>query len=1273
MRTTQPRANRDSTATFGDPVESGPLARRVQVLASEDTEAVPSTTSRFVLREALGRGGMGVVYRAYDAELGLDVALKALNDLGSDGRSWLKAEFRSLAGIVHPNLVQLHELVMDDQRCFFTMELVRGLDLVEFFLTRSEHGGHATTHADWLHLARESARQLAHALASLHRAGKLHRDVKPSNVLVTDSGRVVLLDFGLVEPIPTAFDTTQGRRLIAGTLAYMSPEQALGQRLTAASDWYGFGVTLFEALTGRLPIDGEPHIIYAAKREQPGARPSRFLDGIPEDLDLLVARLLDPDPLQRPGEQEILATLGGGSVQGIVSLPPSKLERARAPFLGRENELGLLADAWQAALNGESIVFSVSGPSGIGKSELIRRFVEHASVAQAGMVLCGRCHPQESLPFNAIDGVIDDLATNLSRLSLPELDAIRPPGLDALVRLFPTLARVPSFLPLEPAPVRDRATPELRKAAFVALKSLLVQLARFKVPLLWLDDLQWADVDSAALLRELLGGAERPPLLVLLSQRAEDLEQSAVMRSLAARESRGSQAAIRQLSLEPLSKQDSFSLIRELLPAELPTAEERLAELYQEAGGFPFFLCELGRYYKSADLTTDDASLRVESMLEHRTAQLPADARRVLELVSVAGEPLEQRVVLRAAGLAPASLLLFRTLEQLSFVRTVAGNERLTEIYHHRVRDHLLEGMSAALRREHHLALANGLLQASKPNLQSVVEHAERGGDTAAVIRYIVPAARQAADAFAFARAANLYRRALALGVKDMDEVELRTQLGSALANAGLGREAGETYEEAASVLAERGGRDDGRLLSLRRRASEQFLQSGHDALAVHALKAVLSGHDLRFPKDRAQALRWAMGLKVKTFVRSLDVEMRPESEVPAWQLERFDALWSVTMRICMVNHVQTGYLAVRCLEAALEIREPSRFVLALSLEAAALCMVPMAMFQNRAEVMLQRAEKLAGEFGGDYHRALMLSGMGAREWLRGAFAPSVRYMDEATELVSRAVQGVSWEHALFDNWAFSALALQGRFRELARRCELALAQGEQRDDRYQARNASLGESVFAWLSLDQPAKALELAERAIAWSPKEFTTQHYYHYVCVAHVRLYEGDFAGAHEFSETVWPLLTANMYLWNSMVRDELTQLRGRTALALASRSEGKARQAALKLARACAATLTKNGLTCGAAWALLIEGGAKRIEGKQQDASVLFERATAGFAKAGMQAFEAAARYCSGTIKAGPAGSALRAEALAWFEAEGVRRPERMLWALAAGCAAEAPSH
>lgn len=1244
-------------------VESGPIAKSSSPLADDDAPPPPpKTPARFVLRETLGRGGMGVVYRAYDSDLGLDVALKALSDLSTEGRTWLKAEFRSLAGIVHPNLVQLHELVVDDERCFFTMELVRGLDLIAYFAGHSAQHTPAATTESWLRIVRESGRQLAHALASLHRAGKLHRDVKPSNVLVTESGRVVLLDFGLVEPIATGFDPTQGKRLIAGTLPYMSPEQCWGQRLTAASDWYSFGVTLFEAITGRLPIDGEPASVFAAKRAQPGAHPSRFVEGVPDELDALVARLLDPDPANRPGEQEILATLGGGSVQGIVSLPPSTSERRTAPFRGRDQELQLLESAWQTAAAGKAVVVNVSGPSGIGKSELIRRFLETQGVRSGGLVLSGRCHPQESLPFNALDGVIDDLANSLARLDLAEVEAIRPPDLDALLRVFPTLSRVPSFVPLELAPHRDRATPELRRQAFAALKVLFSKLSKIRVPVLWLDDLQWADVDSVALLRELLRGPERSALLAILSQRADATSGTPVVQLGPIEDS--SDISVQPLQLSPLSDEDGLALIRELLPATATRAESRLRALHQEAGGSPFLLCELGRYFRGLDQSDDASALHVEAMLEHRTAQLPDEARRLLELVSVAGEPVEQRVVLRAAGLEPSQLPLIRTLEQLSFVSTAAGAERLAEIYHHRLRDHLLEGMPVERRQSHHLALAAALLFANRPSLQSVVEHAERGGDTAAVRRYILPAARQAADAFAFARAAALYRRAIELQISDIDETELYTQLGSALANAGHGRESGEAYENAALVLLSQTAPNSQRLHYLRRRAAEQFLQSGHDQQAVKALRDVLAAQGVPFPSARSQALSWALGLRMKSLFKNLEAPTRSEREVPRELTERFDAIWAVTMRLTMVNHTRTSYFSARCLMAALEAREPSRIVLGLSLEAPNVAMVPAAFFQRRADRMLSIAGKLAERTGSAYDRAIALSGRGATEWLRGRWLPSLELMDEASDLIRQSSQGVSWEHALFGMWAMAALAHLGRFKQLAARAHGVLRDAELRDDRYLARNCYLGQSTLAWLAEDRPEWAEDCANKAIGWSPEEYTTQHYHHYLSGAQTLLYVGEGTRAHERTVKEWPLLKQNLFLGAPAVRDELLHLRGRTALAAALSAGGKA-QALWGQVRKDAKALASHGLACSRGWAELLLGAVNLQAGDRSGAQRSLETAREHFRQSDMAAYAQAAAYRLGDLVGGASGDSLRQESLRFFEQQAVKDPQRFLAMLAPG--------
>jgi eukaryotic-like serine/threonine-protein kinase len=1224
---------------------TGSNVRRSLPRRAPDSEPPPKPElpARFALRDPLGRGGMGTVYRVHDTELGVDIALKSLHELGWESRTWLKAEFRSLVDLVHPNLVQLHELFIDDERCFFTMELVRGMDLLGHIERQDPQA------------LRECGRQLALALAAVHRAGKLHRDVKPSNVLVTDSGRVVLLDFGLVEPISAPFENHPSGRIIAGTVQYMSPEQAWGERLSAASDWYSFGATFFEALTGQLPESSLVRDSSTSERKSKERHPSRFKDGIAQDLDELVGRLLSRDPEQRPSEAEILSTLGGTSVKGVVSLPPSPLERQSAPFVGRELELGRLRRAFARAAAGESVVVYLSGASGIGKSELMRRFVEE--LGSSALVLRGRCHPQEAVPFNALDGAIDDLTDKLADLDRERFEALAPPGLDALLRLFPGLARAPALARVEPA-AKDEPPQEVRRRAFSALCELLGRAKPIGVPLLWLDDVQWGDVDSGTLARELLSGPARPPLLAVLTFREEDRDNSATLNALSPE--RGRFVPDEEIQLEPLSVEDGAALIRSLLASVPVGREAKVESLSREAAGSPFLLCEAARYIKAFE--HEAGEIKVQDMLHRRTSDLADDARRVLELVSVAGEPIDQRVLLQAAGLQAAQQPLFRTLEQLSIVRTAAGAPRLAEVYHHRVRDHVLGALSAERRRAYHRSLADALLSVPAPSLQSVIEHYERGGDDLAAKRYVVPAARQAADAFAFARAAALYRRAIELGATELEPAELHVELGRALSSAGRGREAGEAFDQATALLENGPERDEAQILLLRRRAAETFLQSGHDQQAIAALEVVLNAHGVELPKTRGQALRWALALRFKSLFRDLEVEARSAAETPQPLLDRFDALWAVSMRLTMLNHTRTSYFAARCLVDALSAREPSRLVLGLSLEAPNLTMVPSAFFQKRADRMLTLAAELAEGTGKPYDRAIVLAGRAATQWLRGGWRASLDLMDAASELIRRSAQGVSWEHALFDVWAMASLAQLGRYKELARRGHRALREAAERDDRYLGRNCCLGEPSLAWLAEDRADWALEMADRAIAWSPDEYTTQHYHHYLTSAQALLYKGDAAAAHERSVHEWPLLKENFFLGAPCIRDELVQLRARTALAAAAESGTQQRRKLLGLVRSSVKELRSHGLECGRGWAFLLEAGAANLE-RQSSALELTRRAQESFRKVEMRGYEEAARFAEGLLSPGSRGEQLRTQAASWFEAEGVVQPQRFIAMLA----------
>src|SRR5918999_4735496 len=311
-------------------------------------------TKRFRIRRRLGSGGMGIVYEAHDLQTDKIVTLKTLTRAEASHISRFKHEFRSLAGVAHPNLVGLYEFMADGQYWFFTMELVNGVNFLEYVRPgyRARQGESSKTPtlrkgslqpgdemlADYeaetrqldeiivepfeadtgdpypvetslsrsrldLERLRHAIRQLAEGLHGLHETGKLHRDIKPSNVLVTKEGRVVILDFGLVTEV-TGKDLHDSIN-IAGTPDYMSPEQGAQLPISRASDWYSIGVILYQSLTARLPFTGKFFEVMMNKQNFDPPAPSELLGGVPRDLNKLCISLLRRKPEDRPTGKEV--------------------------------------------------------------------------------------------------------------------------------------------------------------------------------------------------------------------------------------------------------------------------------------------------------------------------------------------------------------------------------------------------------------------------------------------------------------------------------------------------------------------------------------------------------------------------------------------------------------------------------------------------------------------------------------------------------------------------------------------------------------------------------------------------------------------------------------------------------------------------------------------------------------------------------------------------------------------------------------------------------
>ena len=430
-------------------------------------------TERYEVLSCLGHGGMGVVYEVFDRERRQLVALKTLLHFNPAALYLFKQEFRTLADVQHANLVHLYELVVGDAgETFFTMELVRGTDFLRYVRKPEaptgsnppatvvslrpageretsrptgpeesrRHHASATGSLAIVTRLRAALRQLVEGVHALHNAGKLHRDIKPSNVLVTQEGRVVLLDFGVATELAgRAGESQGGSGEVVGTARYMAPEQAFDDPPTPASDWYSVGVMLYEALVGRAPFVGTATDVITMKGLMDAPAPAECVEGVPPELDALCRALLLRDATMRPTGVEILRRLGVTRSGGLTSSPVAPVNSETA-LIGRDEHLRALRDAFDATRSGRMITVRLGGGGGMGKSTLVHHILDELVRGDEALVLRGRAYERETVPYKAVDSVIDALSRHLLRLAEAGHALALPEGIGALGAPLPRAA-----------------------------------------------------------------------------------------------------------------------------------------------------------------------------------------------------------------------------------------------------------------------------------------------------------------------------------------------------------------------------------------------------------------------------------------------------------------------------------------------------------------------------------------------------------------------------------------------------------------------------------------------------------------------------------------------------------------------------------------------------------------------------------------------------------------------------------------------------------------
>ncbi|MHB0960540.1 MAG: serine/threonine-protein kinase [Pirellulaceae bacterium] len=1230
--------------------ESATLAVRGDALL--DPCGFPQTR-RFVNKGRLGEGGMGRVYRAFDTDRGDDVALKVLLHSQDPTRlSRFKDEFRVLSPteIVHPNLVPLYELMCVENCWFLTMKFVDGVDFCTYCRPHRQ--------LDPARL-RDAFRQLTIGIAALHERGILHRDIKPSNVMVCeDSGHVWILDFGLVTCLSQDSLLCNTVQSVAGTFAYMAPEQAAGHAETA-SDLYSMGILLYQCLTGLLPFRGSPTEVLIAKMERDPTPPGELAPQIPAELNTLCLALLQRQAKSRPTTDELLRVLTQSP--GVAEIRRPDVGAHDFIFCGRKPELDVLRRAFGQVVHGDSACVYVSGPSGIGKSTLVRRFLRDLADERPDVViLAGKCYELESVPFKAFDSLVDVLGRWLRGLPFSAADALTPSHAGALARVFPVLGRVEA---IAAASAREAVTAdeiELRRTAFGALRELLFRLGQRYRLVIVMDDLQWADADSITLLAFLFRLPTPPNLLLVGCYRTEESAVNPVLQELfSLRKEPEYRLAGDDVCLPPMTGEDIRCLASQLLreAPHIRTDEILIESVAAETLGHPLFACcylnEIMADSAFATGVTSGSSVHLDDVIWNRVNRLPTETRQMLQLIAVAGQPIRERDLFRIAGTGSDDLARLNQLRASSLVRSVGeGSNSVVDTYHDRVREAVLAHTTLEHGQTLHHQLAQALEAAGDSDFESLARHFLAAGRRAQARDYYALAANRAAASLAFDQTVRLYRQALALcSDDDLKKTDLHARLGDGLVNVGRGAEAGEAYLAAA---AGRMGLDH---LELLRRASLAYLLSGYFDQGMELISTVAKLTGLRLPKKPTTALLSLAIGRFQLWIRHERFRLKDPGQVAIKDQVRMDTCWSIAQGLSMIDYVRGADFAARHLLLAMRAGDPPRVARGLAIMSGNIAAAGGTRSRRRSARLIDRAKAVAAQVRQPYIDGWVSVCEGIRAALLGEWAQTHDSCGKAEQLFeSQCSRELGGELAVARFWLLWSCVSLGELAELQSRWPALMRQAEERGDLFV--QATCGSQLLAIVRLCQGQPGLashELHETAQKWTPVGFHIQHHLRMLGEAMVLLYEGECEIAYELLQRTLPHYKKAL-LWNcQLVRADVQYLRARLLIARSQKdpSSRKLIREALRIAR----SLEREKMPWISALAALLRGRIAVLQGDDILAAEELRRAAkmAQFLHLGLYAV--VANRALGQVLGGSEGRLAVRDSDEWLQTQGVVNPER----------------
>jgi ABC-type transport system substrate-binding protein/DNA-binding SARP family transcriptional activator len=782
-------------------------------------------SGRYRLDTELRRGNAGVVYRARDSLLDRDVAVEVYTGakLSDEARARLLHEAQAADRLNHPNILSLYDAGEAEGAPIIVTELVEGALLRAYRPEGLE---------DILGIARQVCAALEHA----HGQGIVHRDLKPENIIITPTGRVKVTDFGLARPVASRV-TSEGQ--IAGTVFYLAPELALGQRFDGRADLYALGVILYELTAGRLPFEADdPLAVISQHLHAPVVPPRAWNPQIPYRLDALIVQLMSKDPNGRPGTATAVLQalespdiLDRGAVPGEELSMLERMERGR--LVGREQELVEARVLWSKVLGGQGQVLLVSGEAGIGKTRLVRELATYVQVL-GGRAYLGACYAEGGAPYAPFGQILGQALADGADgdRKVPDF------ALAGLLALAPALRLEYPHLRAEPSLDDPRAE---QQRLFENLTICLTALSSHAPLLLALEDVHWADSGTLLLMLHLARQTRHRRIMIVATHRDLDPEEAPVLHEMLLdlrRERLGT-----RLKLPRLDRQATRELLGVLFAQEI--TPDFLEGIYGETEGNPFFVEEVCKaLVDSGALYLEDgrwhrpsvAELRiphsVRVAIQSRVSVLPAEAQETLRLAAVLGRAFDLETLTIAGDQEEGTLLDgLERAERAQLIYRLSGERgRTFGFVHALIPATLVEGIPTLQRRQLHRRAAAALEVRHPDDFEALAHHYHEAGEAERATFYFLQAGDRARSLHAHQEAIDNYRRALEF-LKRVGDLE---QVARTLMKLGL------TYHNALDFKAARQAYQEG-FIFWQQMADDQRGVQDIPSAAPHALRVTAS------------------------------------------------------------------------------------------------------------------------------------------------------------------------------------------------------------------------------------------------------------------------------------------------------------------------------------------------------------------------------------------------------------------------------------------------